>query len=68
MLDKEPSQHELLLQPHQARAFGVIVDDVAQSHPEMDGKQGGQCICIDTDTLPFHFDGWNYFLHIRKPS
>ena len=68
LLDKEPSQHESLLQPHQARAFGVVVNDVAKRHPEMDGKQGGQCICIDTDTLPLHFDGLKCFLHIRKPS
>ena len=68
LLDKEPSQHESLLQPHQDKAFGVVVNDVAKRHPEMDGKQGGQCICIDTDTLPLHFDGWKCFLHIRKPS
>ena len=38
LLDKEPSQHESLLQPHHARAFGVIVNNIAQRHPEMDGK------------------------------
>ena len=42
LLDKEPSQHESLLQSHQTRAFGFIINDVAQRHPEMDGKQGGQ--------------------------
>ena len=57
MLDKEPSQHESLLQPHQARAFGVIINDVAKHNPEMDGKQVGQWICIDTDTFPLNFDG-----------
>ena len=57
LLDKDPSQQESLLQPHQARAFSVIIDDVAKRHPTNDGKQGGQCICISTDTLPLHFDG-----------
>ena len=28
-LDRDPLQTEALLQPHQARAFGVIVDDCA---------------------------------------
>jgi len=68
LLDKDPSQQESLLQPHQARAFGVVIDDVAKRHPSKDGKQGGQCICIGKDTLPLHFDGWKCFLHIRKPS
>ena len=27
LLDKEPYQHESLLQPHQTRAFGVIIND-----------------------------------------
>ena len=66
LLDKNPAQIESLLQPHQARAFGVVVNDVAKRHPAMDGKQGGQCICIDKDTLHFHFDWWKYFLHIKK--
>ena len=46
----------------------MVINNVAQRHPEIDGKQGGQCICIDTDTLPLHFDGWKCFLHIRKSS
>ena len=68
LLDQEPSQHESLLQPRQAGAFGFIINDVAQHYPEMGVKQGGQCICIDKDTLPLHSDGWKCFLHIRKPS
>ena len=42
LLDKDPSQQDLLLQPHQVRAFGVVVDDVAKRHLSKDGKQGGQ--------------------------
>ena len=33
LLDKEPSQQESLLQPHQARAFEVIINDVAKHYP-----------------------------------
>lgn len=57
LLDKNTSQQESLLQPHQARAFGVVIDDVAKRHPSGDGKQGGQCISVGCDTLPLHFDG-----------
>ena len=42
LLDKEPSQHEPLLQPCQDRSFGVIINYVAQRHSEMDGKQSCQ--------------------------
>ena len=68
LLDISTTQVESLLQPHQARAFGVVVNDVAQRHPAMDGKQGSQCISIGADTLPLHFDGWNCFFQIRWQS
>ena len=68
LLDNNESQTESLLQPHQARAFGVVVNDVAKRHPAMDDKQGSQCISIGADTLPLHFDGWKCFFQIRKPS
>ena len=41
LLDLDKSQHESLLQPHQARAFGVIVEDVANRHSTRDGRSGG---------------------------
>ena len=31
-LDNDPTQTEALLQPHQVRVFGVIVDDCASRH------------------------------------
>ena len=31
-LDRDPLQTEALLQPHQARSFGIIVDDCAERH------------------------------------
>ena len=62
------NQHESLLQPHQARAFGIVIDYIARRHPGKDGKPGGQCIHVGTDKLPLHFDGWKCYFHIRKPS
>ena len=46
-LDRDPLQTEALLQPHQARAFGVIVDNCASCHLGSDGQPGGQCIMVD---------------------
>ena len=57
-LDRDPLQTEALLQPHQARAFGVIVDDCASCHLGSDGQPGGQCITVDDISYPMHFDGW----------
>ena len=68
LLDCDPSQTEALLQPHQARAFGVMIDDCARCHVAANGKPGGQCIGIGEDTLPLHFDGWKCYLRIRLPS
>jgi hypothetical protein len=68
LLDTNPLQTEALLQPHQARAFGVIVDDCARRHCSAIGKPGGQCITIGKDVLPLHFDGWKCYLHTRQPS
>ena len=32
LLDSNPGQSESLLQPHQARAYGVVINDVAKRH------------------------------------
>ena len=68
LLDNDVTQRESLLQPHHARAFGIVIDDVARRHPGRDGKPGGQCIHVGTEKLPLHFDGWKCYFHIRKPS
>ena len=57
LLDTNPLQTEALLQPHQARAFGVVVDDCARHHCSASGNPGGQCITIGKDVLPLHVDG-----------
>ena len=41
LLDLYKNQHESLLQPHQSRAFGVAVDDVASCHPPKNGRPVG---------------------------
>ena len=38
ILDTDLNQHESLLQPHQARSFGIIVDDCARCHLGNDGN------------------------------
>ena len=37
----DPSQTEALLQTHQTRAFGVIVDDCARYHVATNSEPGG---------------------------
>ena len=43
-LDRYCDQTEALLQPHQARALGIIVDDCAKRHIVTSGQHRGQCI------------------------
>ena len=43
-LDKDPEQTKELIQPHQVRAFGIIVDDFASRHLITSDIPGGQCI------------------------
>ena len=56
-VDRDPTQSESLIQPHQMRAFGVIVDDCAKSHLGPTNLPGGQCISIENNRYGMHFDG-----------
>ena len=67
-LDRDPSQHEALLQPHQCRDFGVFVDDCARCHLRSSDTTGGQCIRVGDDTIPMHFDGWKCYFRISRPT
>ena len=67
-LDRDSSQNEALLQPHQARSFGVRIDDCASCHLRADGEPGTQSIAIGDNTYPMHFDGWKCYFRISKPS
>ena len=46
----------------------MSVEDVANRHSTRDGRSGGQCLQIGTETLPLHFDGWKCFFDIRMPT
>ena len=65
-LDRYPLQTEALLQPHQMRAFGLVVDDCVHIHMGKDGKPGGQCIEVGNAKYPMHFYGWKYYFQIQK--
>ena len=68
LLDLNPLQMESLLQPYQARAHGVIIDDVCIRHKGVDGQLGTQCIYVDEHELPIRFDGLKQFLCISLPT
>ena len=56
-LDRDPLQTEVLLQPHQMRAFGLVVNDCDNRHMNSDNKPGGQYIKVDNNTYSMHVDG-----------
>ena len=69
LLDTHPSQREALLQPHQARAHGTIVEDCAHIHMDKDGRPGGQFVKTpDSPSLPLYFDGWKCYFSIWLPT
>ena len=68
LLDTNSGHNEALLQPHQVRSFGIIVDDCAQRHMGPNSTSGGQVITIGGDNIPLYFDGWKCYLHIHKPT
>ena len=59
-LDKDPTQKDALLQPHQVRSFGIIVDGCAIRHLSTSGSPGTKCIKVGDKTLPIYFDGWKF--------
>ena len=67
-LDMDPSQTEALIQPHQARAFGVIVDDCARCYIGANGLVGGQYIKTNGVHYGMHFGGWKCYFRISKPT
>ena len=56
-LDRNLDQTEALIQPHQMRSFGVVVDDCTKRHLSPSGKPGGQCIKINNQEFGMSFDG-----------
>ena len=43
-LDKDPTQNEAIIQPHQMRVFCAIVDDYAKNHIGSSNKPGVKCL------------------------
>ena len=68
LLDTHPGQTEALLQPHQARAHGCLVDECSKFHLNHDKKPGTQCVQTDKHTLPLYFDGLKTYFSISKPT
>ena len=67
-LDRDPMQTEALLQPHQMRAYGVVVDDCAKCHISTNGQAGSQQITVGNKCYPMNFDGWKCYFRIRRPT
>ena len=68
LLDRNPDQEETLIQPHQLRSNGVVVDDVPTCHIASNGKPGRQCINVGGTEIPLYFDGYKTYLRLARPS
>lgn len=68
LLDLNIDQTEALLQPHQVRSFGVVVDDCAARHISTNGGQGSQAIVSGNTNIPLLFDGWKCYIRIQRPT
>ena len=70
LVDYDSNQYESLLQPHQVRDNGIVIDDIAQ-HQRIDynGNYGTQSIHFsDDDRIPLDYDGFKVYLQILKPT
>ena len=67
LCDSDPHAIEALLQPHQVRHHGVVVDDVSRRHSSITGDLGTQCMKINEKTLPLMFDGFKVYCVLQKP-
>ena len=68
LIDPCPDQRESLLQPHQSRAHGVLIDDFPLQHRQIDGSCGSQCVQVLDTVLPLTFDGLKCLFQIQKPT
>lgn len=63
---RDPLQTEALLQPHQVRKFGVIIEDCTSFHLDPNDANDGQCITNGTTYYGINFDGWKYCFRVQK--
>ena len=68
LLDLNPASFESLLQPHQARAYGVVVNDVSGRHLATDKNKGCQNLVVGEKSLPLYFDGCKCYFRIIRPT
>ena len=70
LVDYDSQQYESLLQPHQVRDNGIVIDDIAKRHRvDYDGNYGTQSIHLhDESRIPLNYDGFKVYLQISKPS
>ena len=68
MCDPDPLASESLLQPHQARHHGIVVNDCAKRHLYTTRSHGEQCMKVNKNILPLMFDSFKVFCIITKPS
>ena len=61
ILDRDLLQTEALLQSHQARAFGIVVDDCAKYYMGPGSTNGGQHFTVGDEVFPLQFDGWKCY-------
>ena len=50
------------------RAFGVNVDDCAKSHLGPTNPPRGQCFSAENKRYGMHFDDWECYFRIQKPT
>ena len=68
LLDTDKTNAEFLLQPHQLRDYGVIVNDVSRTHLGPGGELGKQSITVGETTYPLSFDGWKMYMTCIMPT
>ena len=68
LLDSCPNKKESLLQQHQSRSHGVLIDDCSVQHRQINGSSGTQCVQVLETKLPVEFDGLKCLVKLEKPS
>lgn len=68
LVDTDPNQTETLLQPHQLRAHGVLLDDVPPCHLRIDGTPGTLRLKVGETEVPLYFDGLKTFAICVRPT
>ena len=68
LLDTNYKQLEPLLQPHQCQAHSVAIDDCAKRHCHINSSRGEQCIQVVDPPITLLYDGYKFYLVLRKPT